>query len=75
MEAEEFAKAATLARQARAVLPKDPTLEKLWQESTWEVSIESEPTGADVSIRPYRAGENAWESLGKHAAPEGPRTD
>ena len=65
VDSEEFAKAATLARQARAVLPKDPTLEKLWQEATWEISIGSEPTGAEVSVRRYRAGEDAWESLGK----------
>jgi formylglycine-generating enzyme required for sulfatase activity/dienelactone hydrolase len=65
VDAEEFAKAAKLARQARAVLPKDPTLERLWREATWEVTIESEPAGAEVSVRPYRAGEDAWESLGK----------
>ncbi len=60
----EFAKAAALAREARAILPGDPTLEKLWLEMTAEATIESEPPGADVSIRPYRGDENSWERLG-----------
>jgi eukaryotic-like serine/threonine-protein kinase len=63
--AEEFTKAAVLAREARAVLPKDPTLENLWTQATTEVSIESDPPGAEVSIRPYRGDSAAWESLGK----------
>jgi formylglycine-generating enzyme required for sulfatase activity/dienelactone hydrolase len=68
VEEREFQKAASLTREARAVLPKDPTLEKLWMRATDEASIESEPPGADVSIRPYRLERedaNPWESLGK----------
>ena len=64
-DAEEYVKAAALTRQARAVLPKDPTLEKLWMRATGEVSITSVPSGADVWIRPYRGDPNAWETLGK----------
>ena len=60
----EFAKAAALTREARAVLPKDPTLEKLWMRATVETSIESVPPGAEVSIRPYGGDENTWESVG-----------
>ncbi len=61
----EYVKAAALTREARSVLPKDPTLRKLWRRSTGEVSIASVPSGADVSIRPYRGDPNAWETLGK----------
>src|SRR5262249_24096529 len=32
--AEEFTKAAVLSREARAVLPRDPALEKLWTQAT-----------------------------------------
>ena len=64
MEAEEFEKAAALAREARAILPKDPTLQKLWMKATGEASIESNPPGADVAIRPYKGDESTWESLG-----------
>ncbi len=65
IDAGEYVKAATLTREARAVLPKDPTLEKLWMASTGEVSMATEPSGADVSIRPYRGDPNAWRTIGK----------
>jgi formylglycine-generating enzyme required for sulfatase activity/dienelactone hydrolase len=61
----EYVKAAALTREARAVLPKDPTLEKLWLRATGEVSVTSVPPGAVVSIRPHRGDPNAWETLGK----------
>ena len=65
MDAGEFVKAAALTREARAVLPKDPTLEKLWAQTTGEVSIASVPSEADISMRTYRGDPNAWETLGK----------
>ena len=65
VDAGEYVRAAALTREARLVLPEDPTLEKLWMRATGEVSIASVPSGADVSIRPYRGGPNAWETLGK----------
>jgi len=65
VDAGELAKAAVLTREARAALPKDPTLEKLWMRATEAASIESVPPGADVLFRPYRGDANAWESLGK----------
>jgi dienelactone hydrolase len=64
-DAGEFVKAAALARAARVVLPKDPTLERLWTRATGEVSIVSVPSEAEVSIRPYRGDPNTWETLGK----------
>lgn len=70
MAAEEFTKAAALAREARAVLPNDPTLENLWMQATTEVSVESVPPGADVSYRPYREDSKAWESLGQTPIPK-----
>jgi len=60
----EFVKAATLTREARAVLPKDPTLERLWIRATGEISIASVPSEADVSIRHYRGDPNDSRSLG-----------
>jgi formylglycine-generating enzyme required for sulfatase activity/dienelactone hydrolase len=62
---EDFTKAAALLRQVRAVLPNDPTLERLWRQATTEVSVESVPAGADVALRPYHGDPNAWESLGQ----------
>jgi eukaryotic-like serine/threonine-protein kinase len=65
VDAGNYVKAAALTREARAVLPEDPTLEKLWLRATGEVSIASVPSGANVSIRLYRGDPKAWESLGK----------
>ena len=65
VDAGEYVKAAALTREARSVLPKDPTLEKIWMRATGEVSLGSVPPGADVSIRLYRGDPNAWEFLGK----------
>jgi formylglycine-generating enzyme required for sulfatase activity/predicted Ser/Thr protein kinase len=65
VETDEYVKAAALARKARAILPQDATLESLWMRATAEATLESEPAGADVAIRPYRGDPNAWESIGK----------
>jgi len=63
--AEDFQKAVSLIREARAVLPNDSTLEKLWRQATLEVSVESEPAGADVFFRPYRGDPRKWTRLGR----------
>jgi eukaryotic-like serine/threonine-protein kinase len=65
VDAEEYVKAAALVQKARSVVPKDRTIEKLWMRATGEVSIASVPSGADVSVRPYRGDPNAWEILGR----------
>jgi dienelactone hydrolase len=54
-----------LAQSARAALPGDPRLEKLWVACTLEASFDSVPTGADVSYRELGAGSTAWRSLGQ----------
>ena len=63
--ADDFQKAVPLIQRARAVLPGDPTLEKLWAQSTLEVSVESTPAGANISYRPYRGDPRAWTALGR----------
>jgi serine/threonine protein kinase/formylglycine-generating enzyme required for sulfatase activity/dienelactone hydrolase len=65
LDAGEYVKAAALTREARGVLPKDPTLEKLWMRATGEVSIASVPSGAEVWLRSYRGDPNSWMTLGK----------
>jgi len=65
VDAGEFVKAAALAQEARAILPDDALLEKLWRQATGEVSISSDPIGAEVSMRPYRGDPNVWKPLGR----------
>ncbi len=64
VDAGEYVKAAALAQEARSVLPNDPTLGKLWMQATGEVSIATVPSGASVSVRPYRGDPNVWQALG-----------
>jgi predicted Ser/Thr protein kinase/dienelactone hydrolase len=64
-DAAKFGEAAALARRALAVLPKDPTIETLWKKATGEVTIETEPSGAEVSMRPYPGDPHPWEPIGK----------
>jgi DNA-binding winged helix-turn-helix (wHTH) protein/formylglycine-generating enzyme required for sulfatase activity/dienelactone hydrolase len=64
LDAGKFPQAAALALKAREVLPRDPTIDRLWMRTTGEVSIATTPAGAEVSIRPYRGDPNAWQSLG-----------
>jgi serine/threonine protein kinase/formylglycine-generating enzyme required for sulfatase activity/dienelactone hydrolase len=65
IDAGEYVTAAALAHEARSVVPKDAMIEKLWMRATGEVSIDSVPSGADVSIRRYQGDPNAWQVLGK----------
>jgi hypothetical protein len=65
LNSEEYVRAAALAHKARLELPKDPTLEDLYLRSTAELSVTSEPSGASVSIRPYRGYAAAWQQLGE----------
>jgi dienelactone hydrolase len=65
IDAGKDAEAAEIAQRARAMLPDNPTIEKLWIRSTGEASIASVPSGAEVSIRPYRGNPNVWTTLGK----------
>ncbi len=60
-----WSEAADLVERARAVLPKDAALRALWLKATTEVTVETVPAGAEVAIRKYAGGPNAWRSLGR----------
>ncbi|PYT62078.1 MAG: hypothetical protein DMG35_08290 [Acidobacteria bacterium] len=53
-----------LARQVEKLDPNDPAMQKLWPDISLEISVHSDPQGADVYMKPYRADERAWEYLG-----------
>lgn len=65
IDQERFLDAGALLRQAREILPKEPSLESLWTKATGEVSIETTPAGARVSIRPYGSESGPWQVLGQ----------
>lgn len=65
IEAGELPKAGALALRAHTILPDDVTIRDLWVRSTGEVSINSDPVGAEVSYRPYHNNEKTWTRLGR----------
>lgn len=54
---------ASVPEQLKAAVHR--LLEKLWNASTLEVSLDSVPTGADVSYRELGVGPSAWRILGQ----------
>ena len=64
VSAEEFSKAAALLQEARAIVPNDPTLEKLWRQATTAI-LSRVSRGSRRLVPAYRGDPNAWESLGQ----------
>ena len=54
-----------VAREAIAILPDDPYLKQLWIDTTFVVTFESEPSGAEVSVKGYLAHDAEWIPLGR----------
>jgi len=61
----EDAAALALARKVDAMVPADPALQKLWPEISLEISVHSNPEGAEIYMKPYRAADGPWEYRGK----------
>jgi formylglycine-generating enzyme required for sulfatase activity/dienelactone hydrolase/predicted Ser/Thr protein kinase len=55
----------TLARQVEEVIPDDPALAKLWPDISLEISVHTNPEGADLHMKPYRADEGSWKFIGR----------
>jgi len=53
-----------LARQVEKLDPNDLAMQKLWPDVSLTISVHTDPQGADVYMKPYRADERAWEYLG-----------
>jgi dienelactone hydrolase len=61
----DYVKAAALLREAREILPADPTLEKLWTVATLEPTLTTVPPDATVTVHPYLGDAVDWQVLGK----------
>jgi eukaryotic-like serine/threonine-protein kinase len=57
--------ALSLAKQVEGIVPGDPALQKLWPEISLEISVHSEPEGAEIFMKTYRAVNGAWEHMGR----------
>jgi formylglycine-generating enzyme required for sulfatase activity/cephalosporin-C deacetylase-like acetyl esterase/predicted Ser/Thr protein kinase len=62
---EKYVDAFKEARQAEKIIPHDPTLARLWPEMSREVTIETDPAGADVFLKDYKTADEDWDYLGK----------
>jgi serine/threonine protein kinase/predicted esterase len=59
-----YAEAFSLAREAERFIPGDPVLAELIESATVEVSVTTDPPGAEVFFRPYLDAEAPWVSVG-----------
>jgi dienelactone hydrolase len=59
-----FAEAVALAEQVERVVPDHPKLLKLWPAMSRRFDVETEPAGAQLSVKPYGATDEAWRRLG-----------
>ena len=65
IQKEKYLEAFNEAKQAEKIIPQDSTLAKLWPEMSREVTIETDPAGADVFLKDYKAADGDWDYLGK----------
>jgi len=54
-----------LARQVEQVVRNDPALAKVWPRVSFEITVHTDPEGADVYEKEYRADESSWEHVGR----------
>lgn len=60
----QFAEAYRLARQLDPSLADESIRQDLWAVASHTVEIATEPSGAEIWIRPYNSSEDDWEYLG-----------
>jgi hypothetical protein len=53
-----------LLKKAEKILPSDPRLRQIADANTQRVTIESEPSGAEVELKDYLTPDAAWYKLG-----------
>jgi dienelactone hydrolase len=60
-----FAEAYFCAKELDSIIKDEVLRGELWEAVSVRASLESEPTGADVWMRPYQSAEQHWEYLGR----------
>src|SRR5271169_4478662 len=54
-----------LARQIEKIIPNDPALSKVWPDISLEIAVHTDPQGAEVYMKPYRADDKDWQFIGR----------
>jgi len=60
----DFTKPYRLAEQAEKYIPNDPKLAELFSRCSLNINIKTEPPGADIYMKEYKAPDSEWEYLG-----------
>jgi hypothetical protein len=64
LQAEDYPAAYDLIMKAQAVIPDDPALKTYLDESTNDITIQTQPPGARISYKPYKDVDGPWIDLG-----------
>jgi len=64
VETNELTAAYLLAEEVQQVVPADPDLARLWKRVTLPISIETDPSGADIYWKDYTDVDGEWHHAG-----------
>ncbi len=65
VDEQQYIAAFDLAQEAEQFIPDEPALTALWPKVSREISVETDPPGADVYVRDYADMEADWQHLGQ----------
>jgi len=60
----DFTEPYRLAEEAEKYIPRDPKLAELFSKCSLNINIKTEPPGADIYVKEYKAPDSEWEYLG-----------
>jgi len=60
----DFTEPYRLAEEAEKYIPRDPKLAELFSKCSLNINIKTEPQGADIYMKEYKAPDSEWEYLG-----------
>jgi len=60
----DFTEAYRLAEKAEEYIPNDPQLAELFSKCSLNINIKTEPPGAEIYMKEYKAPDSEWEFLG-----------
>jgi eukaryotic-like serine/threonine-protein kinase len=62
---DDWAGAYEVAVEAERYVPHDPELKAVFSDASILISVTTNPSGAEVFLRPYGSASGAWESIGR----------
>ena len=65
VDEQQYIAAFNLAQEAEQFIPDEPALAALWPKVSRDISVETDPPGADVYVRDYADTDAEWQHLGQ----------